>query len=114
MQWMVELGCIDIVTEVFMLSSYLAYQHKGHFETALHVMGYLRLKHNTQLIFDPTYPDIDLTVFPQYEWMEFYGNVEEAIPPDMPPPLGKDVDLCRWLTVTMQGIKQPDVPALAY
>jgi hypothetical protein len=25
--------------------------------------------------------------------MEFYGNVEEAIPPDMPPPLGKDVDL---------------------
>jgi hypothetical protein len=25
--------------------------------------------------------------------MEFYDNVEEAIPPDMPPPLGKDVDL---------------------
>jgi hypothetical protein len=25
--------------------------------------------------------------------MEFYGNVEEAIPPDMPPPLGKEVDL---------------------
>jgi hypothetical protein len=25
--------------------------------------------------------------------MEFYGDVEEAIPPDMPPPLGKDVDL---------------------
>jgi hypothetical protein len=25
--------------------------------------------------------------------MEFYGKMEEAIPPDMPPPLGKDVDL---------------------
>jgi hypothetical protein len=25
--------------------------------------------------------------------MEFYVNVEEAIPPDMTPPLGKDVDL---------------------
>jgi hypothetical protein len=25
--------------------------------------------------------------------MEFYGDVEEAIPPDMPPPLGKDIDL---------------------
>jgi hypothetical protein len=68
MQLMVELGRIDIVTEVSMLSSYLAYQHKGHFETTLHVMGYLRLKHNTRLNFDPTYPDIDLTVFPQYEW----------------------------------------------
>jgi len=25
--------------------------------------------------------------------MEFYGDVEEAIPPDMPPWLGKDIDL---------------------
>ncbi len=61
----------------------------------------------------PTYPDINLTAFPQYEWMEIYSNVEEAIPPDMPPLLDKDLDLCRWLTVTTQGTKQPDVPALA-
>jgi hypothetical protein len=90
---MVELGRIDIETEVSMLSSYLAYPRKGHLENALHVMGYLRLKHNSQLIFDPTYPDINQTAFPSFEWMEFYGDVEEAIPPDMPPPLGKDVDL---------------------
>ncbi len=41
MRWMVELGRIDIVTEVSMLSSYLACPHKGHLENALHVMGYL-------------------------------------------------------------------------
>ncbi len=93
MRWMVELGRIDIGTEVSMLSSYLACPCKGHLESALHVMGYLRLKHNSRLIFDPTYPDFDLTAFPSIDWMEFYGNVEEAIPPDMPPPLGKDVDL---------------------
>jgi hypothetical protein len=56
-------------------------------------MGYLQLKHNSRLIFDPTYPDIDLTAFPSFDWTEFYGNVEETIPPDMPPPLGKDIDL---------------------
>ncbi len=56
-------------------------------------MGYLQLKHNLRLIFDPTYPDIDQTAFPSYDWMEFYGNMEEAIPPNMPSPLGKDVDL---------------------
>ena len=93
MRWMVELGRIDIATEVSMLSSYLACPHEGHLENALHVMGYLRLKHNSRLIFDPTYPDIDLTAFPSFDWTEFYGDVEEAIPPDMPPPLGKDVDL---------------------
>jgi hypothetical protein len=93
MRWMVELGRIDIATEVSLLSSYLACPREGHLENALHVMGYLQLKHNSRLIFDPTYPDIDQTAFPSFEWTEFYGSVEEAIPPDMPPPLGKDVDL---------------------
>ncbi len=93
MRWLVELGCIDIAAEVSMLSSYLACPHEGHLENALHVMGYLQLKHNLQLMFDPTYPDIDQTVFPSNDWTEFYGNAEEAIPPNMPPPLGKDVDL---------------------
>jgi hypothetical protein len=30
---------------------------------------------------------------PQYNWTKFYGSVEEAIPVDMPQPLGKDVDV---------------------
>ncbi len=89
MRWMVELGCIDIATEVSMLFSYLACPREGHLENVLHVMGYLRLKHSSQLTFDPTYPDIDWTAFPSFDWMDFYGNVEEAIPPIMPPPLGQ-------------------------
>jgi hypothetical protein len=93
MRWMVELRRIDIATKVSMLSSYLACPRKGHLENDLHVIGYLRLKYNSQLIFDPTYPDIDQTAFLSFEWTEFYGNVEEAIPPDMPPPLGKDIDI---------------------
>ena len=56
-------------------------------------MGYLKLKHNSRLIFDPAYPTIDMNQFPQYDWREFYGDVSEAFPPDMPKPLGKDVDL---------------------
>jgi hypothetical protein len=47
MRWMVELGRIDIGTKVSMSSSYLACPCKGHLENALHVMGYLRLKHNS-------------------------------------------------------------------
>ncbi len=62
---MVELGCIDIVTEVSMLSSYLACPREDHLENALHAMGYLRLKHNSRLIFDPTYPYIE-TEFAEY------------------------------------------------
>jgi hypothetical protein len=93
MRWMVELSRIDIVTEISLLSSHLAYPRVGHLEVALHVMGYLKQKHNTRLVFDPTYPTIDRDFFPQYDWTEFYGDVEEAIPSDMPMPLGKDLDV---------------------
>ena len=93
LRWMVELGRVDIATEVSMLSSYLAYPRDGHLEAAIHLMGYLRLKHTTRLVFDPTYPDINLDSFPTYDWTEFYGDVTEAIPTDMPKPLGKEVDL---------------------
>jgi hypothetical protein len=63
MWWIVELGWIDIPTKIFVLSSYLPYPHEGHLETVLHVMGYLQLKQNSRLIFDPTYPEIDQTAF---------------------------------------------------
>jgi hypothetical protein len=57
------------------------------------MMSYLSHKHSTQLIFDPTYPKIDMGQFPQFNWTKFYGDVEEAIPVNMPKYLGKDVDI---------------------
>jgi hypothetical protein len=67
MRWMVEPGHMDIATEVSLLSSHLAYLHKGNLETALHMMSYLNHTHNTRLIFDPTYPKIDMGQFPQFK-----------------------------------------------
>ncbi len=56
-------------------------------------MSYLSQKHNKRLIFDPTYPKIDMGQFPQYNWTDFYGNDKEAIPLDMPEPLGNNIDV---------------------
>jgi hypothetical protein len=67
MHWMVELGRVDIAVEVSLLSSYLAYPREGHLEAAIHVMGYLCLKHNSQLVFDPTYPTINEDDFPKFD-----------------------------------------------
>jgi hypothetical protein len=67
--WMVELGHINIATKVSLLSSHLAYPREGHLKAALHVMGNLKQKHNSRLIFDPTYPNIDLSSFPTYDWI---------------------------------------------
>ena len=56
MRWMVEIGRIDIAIEVSLLLSHLAYPKQGHLEEALHVMAYLKQKHNSQLVFYPNYP----------------------------------------------------------
>ncbi len=61
-RWMVELGRVDIATDISLLSSHLAYPREGHLDAALHVMGYLKQNHNSQLIFDPNYPDIDMSL----------------------------------------------------
>jgi hypothetical protein len=47
MRWMCKIGCIDIATEVLLLSLHLAYPREGHLDAALHVMGYLRLQYNS-------------------------------------------------------------------
>jgi hypothetical protein len=105
LRWMVELGRIDIVTEVSSLASCSALPRKGHLEAVFHIFAYLKLevrgycvrvkvrgwkKTNETIIMDPTYPDIDLTKFNDgAAWSSFYGDNHEAIPPHMPKPKGK-------------------------
>ncbi|KAL7460152.1 hypothetical protein ACHAXS_000616 [Conticribra weissflogii] len=92
-RWMIELGRVDICTEVSMLSSHMALPRQGHLEAALHMISYLSLHHNSFLCIDPTYKEIDSTQFPIFDWSEFYGEVEEPIPPNAPEAIGKVVDL---------------------
>jgi len=91
--WIVELGRVDIITEVSVLSSYLANPRDGHMDAALHLYSWLKNHHNARLVLDPSYPDIDQDNFIQRDWENVYGDIKEELPPDMPKPLGKDVDL---------------------
>ena len=76
-----------------MLLSFLASPREGHIEAVLHIYAYLEKKHNSRMVFDPTYPEINMTVFKEFNWKEFYGNVKEALPPNAPLPRGKEIDL---------------------
>jgi hypothetical protein len=46
----VELGHIDIITEVSILSTYLCLPHEGHLEAVFHVFAYLGLHHNARVL----------------------------------------------------------------
>jgi hypothetical protein len=90
--WAIELGRIDITTEMPMLSSHLALPHEGHLVGAFHIFAYLEKKHNARMVFDSTYyPVVDKSVIPTHDWKDVYGNVQEAIPSNAPEPLGKEV-----------------------
>ena len=92
-RWCAELGRIDILTEVSVLASHLAMPREGHLEAIFHLFNFLDKRHNARVVFDQSYPDLDMTAFKECDWKAFYGDVQEAIPPNAPPPRGKDVDL---------------------
>ena len=73
---MVKIGRIEIVTEISLPSSHLVMPREGHLEADIHVMSYLHLKHNSRLLFDPTYPTLEVYDFEQYDWTTCYGDVK--------------------------------------
>ena len=97
LRWIVELGRVDIITEVSLLSSHLALPREGHLEAVFRTFGYLGRKHNAVMIFDPSYPEIKESDFKECDWKEFYKGAEEPIPPNAPEPRGKDIDLTLYV-----------------
>jgi hypothetical protein len=93
LRWCVDLGRIDIITEVSMLSTYLFLTREGHLEAVFHFFAYLGLHHNARVVFDPTYPAVDMGTFIKTYWKSMHGDVKEMIPSDAPVPRGKEVDL---------------------
>ena len=93
LHWIIELGRIDIATEVSLLASHVALPRKGYLQTVFHIYGYLKRRHNSRLALDPSYPEIDMRVCHQADWADFYGDVKEAIPDNAPEPRGKPIIL---------------------
>ena len=64
-----ELGHVDLITEVSVLAGYLASPRDGHMDAALHVYSFLKDKYNARLVLDPSYPDdIDEDDFLHHDW----------------------------------------------
>ena len=85
LRWIVELGRIDLTCEVSMMASMMALPRKGHLDQLFHIFSYLKKRHNKEIVFDPTVPDIDPDRFPEYNWDHTpYKNSCENIPENAP------------------------------
>ena len=91
LRWIVELGRVDICLEVSMMSSHLALPREGHLNQVFRIFAYLKNHHNTELVFDPSDPVVDESLFERRDWTSSeFGHIqgEEELPPKMPEPRG--------------------------
>jgi Reverse transcriptase (RNA-dependent DNA polymerase) len=103
LRWAIELGRIDITTECSMLASHMALPREGHLVAVLRVFSYLKKHHNSRIVFDPSYPEIDHNLFIKHNWTRFYSDAKEPIPPNAPEPLGNPVVLRMYVDADHAG-----------
>ena len=111
LRWMIELGRIDILTEVSLMSRYLAQPRIGHLQQVLHIFAFLNSNECPELCFDPTKLNItEPTILPQERaeakakvMRSMYPDAIDFLPPNMPPALGKSVQINAFVDADHAG-----------
>jgi hypothetical protein len=88
LRWAVELGRVDVLLEVALLSTYMAMPREGHLQQLYRIFGYFKIYPKRKIAFDFNNPQINERMFKKYDWYDFYRDAEEAIPTDLPTPRG--------------------------
>lgn len=103
LRWAIELGRVDILLEVSIMSKHLALPREGHLEQLLHIMGYLKEHKKMRLLFDGSRPKTLESWFKKYDWFDFYRDAKEAIPPNMPEARGLEVSITCFVDANHAG-----------
>ena len=94
LRWEIELGCIDIHTEVAILSQYSALPREGYLDALYGIFAYMRKKLKSCIVFDPDEPEVNEDAFNAMAVSDdFYVDAEELLSSKMPKALGKTVSM---------------------
>jgi hypothetical protein len=105
LRWICELGRIDILVDVAMLSRFLASPRRGHLDQAFHIFAYLKRYNRSSMVFDDTEPVFDESRFQKCDWSEYYPGACEAIPPDAPEVRGQSVSMSCFVDADHAGCR---------
>ena len=105
LRWATELGRIDILTPVSIMSSYMAAPRRGQLDQLFHIFGYLKRYDRSRMVFDDTEPVFDEARFTKCDWAEYYPGAEDPIPPNMPQPRGKHVKVTCFVDADHAGCR---------
>ena len=106
LRWICEIGRIDILMPVSIMSRYLVSARKGHLEQVFHIFAYLKHHPRSTMVFDDTIPSYRGERFLKCDWSEFYPDAMEAIPDNMPEPRGKEVLMSCFVDADHAGCRE--------
>jgi hypothetical protein len=90
--WIIVLGRFDIAYATSAMSRFNMLPREGNLQAVKRILSYLKTFPKGRLIIDTSYPDH--SVYPVEDhsnWMEFYQDLSEEIPKDLPPEKGPRV-----------------------
>ena len=105
LRWICELGRVDILVDVAMLSRFLASPRRGHLDQAFHIFAYLKRYNRSSMVFDDTEPMFDESRFQKCDWSEYYPGACEAVPPDAPEVRGESVSMSCFVDADHAGCR---------
>ena len=115
LRWTCELGQIDILHEVLLLSQYLLDKHRiGHLNQAISIFGYLEKFKDRWLVMDPQRYEIDWIPMDDEPSPEirakklrkiYIDSEEYYLPHNMPKALGNEVDINVFVDADHAGNK---------
>ena len=93
LRWATEIGRVDILLEVALLSQYSASPREGHLDQVLHIFAFLRRHSKLTLYLSPEMPLMDFGEFrtQKDDFSELYRDAEEQMPHAMPTPRGRSL-----------------------
>jgi hypothetical protein len=105
LRWICELGRIDIMVAVSMLSRYVVSPREGHLQQVFHLFAYLKHHKRSRMVFDDTEPMFKDSSFNVCDWSEFYPDAEEAVPHNAPKTRGNGVVTSCFIDADHAGCK---------
>jgi hypothetical protein len=96
-----QIGVLRWMIEVSMLATYSASPRTGHFSAMLHIYSYLNQHNRSKIVFDDSY--IEIEEEQKQDWGGFYPNAKEILPPNMPEPRGRVMQMTAYVDADHAG-----------
>ena len=107
--WIITLGRFDIAFSVQSLARFGMAPRVGHYKRMIRVFAYLNNRRTPpgRLICDNSYPDHSKYVTNKHNnWIDFYPDAEEELPPDMPNQYGNPARITCYVDADHAHCKQ--------